>query len=195
MEKEELLKQSNTSINNKHRLDPHERDETEIEEINPLSQILPWLYIGNVYQAHDNELLQRYSIKCILNVCGGRYPDDFSEQTFCIHPLSDYGTDDLSRKLLPCFQFLQRVKEREDNVLVHFQMGSNRAPTVVIAYLMNSERWNLKKAYEHVKSCRPIISPHEEYFKQLLKFELELFGSNSMTLNEFPSLNIRFVVS
>ena len=43
------------------------------------------------------------------------------------------------------------VKKRKEKVLVHCQMGSNRSPTVVIAYLVKVEGWPLRQALLHVK--------------------------------------------
>jgi len=56
---------------------------------------------------------------------------------------------------------------------------------VVVAYLMASQKWDLKTAYSYVKERRKIIELDPKYFQQLLEFETELFGETSAT----PQLN------
>ena len=65
--------------------------------------------------------------------------------------------------------------------------GRSRSATLVIAYLMSRFKWNLLKAYRHVKSRRSFIGPHSHLRKQLINYEKHLFGTNSMQLSEFKS--------
>jgi len=150
------------------------------------AEILPHLYLGSEYNARKL-VLEELKITHVLNVKDScrfpSYPENFLHVS-----LSDFGDTPLAKKFKKCFQFLDDAKFKGQKALCHCQAGINRSPTIVIGYLMKSEGWTLKKSYGHVKDKRPIISPHENYFKQLLKLEMELFGVNSMTEDEFPSL-------
>lgn len=44
------------------------------------------------------------------------------------------------------------------HVLVHCFAGKSRSTTILLSYLMYSERWTLEQAYAHVKRCRPTIN-------------------------------------
>jgi protein-tyrosine phosphatase len=56
-------------------------------------------------------------------------------------------------------------------VLVHCAAGVSRSPTLVIAYIMWSQKKTRKEAYEYVSSKRPIIDPNENFMNQLEMFE------------------------
>lgn len=47
---------------------------------------------------------------------------------------------------------------------------------------MKSQEMSLEEAYNHVLSCRPCIRPNNGFFEQLIQFEKELKGSNSVTM-------------
>jgi hypothetical protein len=50
---------------------------------------------------------------------------------------------------------------------------------------------NCKKSYLHVKSKRAIVGPHRHLRIQLIAYELHLFGSNTIQLNEWEALGRR----
>ena len=53
------------------------------------------------------------------------------------------------------------------NVLVHCRAGISRSATLVLAFLMKSRRWRMKRALEHLRACRPIVKPNEGFMEQL----------------------------
>ena len=61
--------------------------------------------------------------------------------------------------------FLSR--EEGSKVLVHCKMGISRSASVVIAYVMKANNWNLKKAFRFVKDKRQSIRPNENFLRQL----------------------------
>lgn len=75
--------------------------------------------------------------------------------------------------------FLSSADEARDNqkgVLVHCLAGISRSVTVTVAYLMSRENMTLNQAYDHVKMCKPNISPNFTFMGQLLEFEKDLHG-------------------
>ena len=46
-------------------------------------------------------------------------------------------------------------------------MGISRSASVVIAYVMKANNWNLKKAFRFVKDKRQSIRPNENFLRQL----------------------------
>lgn len=57
---------------------------------------------------------------------------------------------------------------------------------------MKYKKISLLQAYESVKVCRPKIKPNCGFFKQLIDYEKQLFGCNSveMVYNETVNMEI-----
>jgi len=81
-----------------------------------------------------------------------------------------------------CFNYITNAKSKNSNILVHCDGGVNRAPTIVVGYLISREKWTLEKAYKHVQLLRPKIAPRKTYFEQLQKLEQSIHGSISLQL-------------
>ena len=57
------------------------------------------------------------------------------------------------------------------HVLVHCKAGVSRSASIVAAYLMRHKSMTLDKALEHLRSCRPIVSPNKGFLTQLRNWE------------------------
>ena len=66
------------------------------------------------------------------------------------------------------------VKARGGRVLVHCHAGVSRSATVCMAYIMKTLGYNLRSAYDYVKSRRSCVSPNLHFMGQLLEFEKQL---------------------
>ncbi len=89
------------------------------------------------------------------------------------HPffMDDTDRQDISQFFLPVCQILDKAKEEGKRVLVHCAAGVSRSPTLVIAYIMWSQKKSRKEAYEYVSSRRRIIDPNDSFMDQLAEFE------------------------
>ena len=74
------------------------------------------------------------------------------------------------------FFFLDEARNNNKGVLVHCLAGISRSVTVTVAYLMSRKNMSLNQAYDHVKRCKPNISPNFTFMGQLLDFEKDLSG-------------------
>jgi protein-tyrosine phosphatase len=95
------------------------------------------------------------------------------------------------------YNFIKRVKDSGEKVLVHCQAGVSRSPTVskfvdqinlhtlvdirvlillylVCAYLMREYGWTAEKALLHTYGIRKCVSPNIGFMKQLFKYQNEL---------------------
>lgn len=93
---------------------------------------------------------------------------------------------------------------KKARVLVHCMAGVSRSPTIVVVYLIQHFKWSLKyvfllvikpnsndfirEAYSYVLARRSIIHPNEGFLRMLLQFELDILGSQSITLDELENL-------
>jgi hypothetical protein len=84
------------------------------------------------------------------------------------------------------FYFLDEARENKCGVLVHCLAGISRSVTVTCAYLMQKLHISLNQAYDHVKQCKPNVSPNFNFLGQLLEFEKSILCQNStQSVNEF----------
>ena len=66
------------------------------------------------------------------------------------------------------------ARQNECGVLVHCLAGISRSVTVTVAYLMHALDLSLSDAYDHVKRCKPDVSPNFSFMGQLMDFERSL---------------------
>lgn len=82
---------------------------------------------------------------------------------------------------------------RQDNgrraVLVHCDMGVNRSPTLVLAFLVRSCGLSLREAYRFVLGARRGVDPLPPYREGLRRFEEQLRGSSSVMDGEHFALH------
>jgi len=62
--------------------------------------------------------------------------------------------------------YADEARRNECGVLVHCLAGISRSVTVTVAYLMHALDLSLSDAYDHVKRCKPDVSPN---FKRALR--------------------------
>jgi len=69
---------------------------------------------------------------------------------------------------------------KRQNVLVHCREGLSRSPSMVIAFLMRHLGWSLERAFKHVHAHNlNKLRINEGFKRQLMEFEMRLFGTNS----------------
>ncbi|XP_048378957.1 dual specificity protein phosphatase 1-B-like [Stegostoma tigrinum] len=137
-------------------------------------EILPFLYLGSAYHSSQKETLQSLGITALLNV-SSTCPNYF-EGTFqykCI-PVEDTHVADISAWFREAIDFIDSVKSRGGQVLVHCQAGISRSATVCLAYLIRTQRLPLEEAFDFVKQRRGVISPNFGFMGQLLQLETEV---------------------
>lgn len=89
---------------------------------------------------------------------------------------------------LPLQRFFEEAiefVEKNTRVVVHCGAGASRSPTIVMAWMMRTQRHSLRQSFDLVKAIRPFVQPNEGFMQQLIDYEYELFGSNSVSLTDF----------
>ncbi|KAK3734460.1 hypothetical protein RRG08_029135 [Elysia crispata] len=136
-------------------------------------QVLSNLYLGSAKNSADLAQLRQYGITHILNVTAN-VPNMFeneSEFKYLQIPISDHWSQNLAAFFPQAIKFIDEARDKQEGVLVHCLAGISRSVTVTVAYLMNREKMSLNHAYDHVKRCKPNISPNFTFMGQLLEFE------------------------
>ena len=141
-----------------------------------ISQILPFLYIGNERDAASKERLQEVGITHVLNVTS-HLPLNFDGDeclTYCRLAASDSAHQNLTQYFDDAFKFIDEARTSGGKVMIHCQAGVSRSSTIVIAYLMKYSGLTMTAAFRYVKSKRAIIAPNFNFMGQLMEFEQQL---------------------
>ena len=85
--------------------------------------------------------------------------------------------------------FSESVRQDEGKVLVHCYAGISRSATVCLAYLMQTQRLTLDKAFTLLKSHRSKVNPNLNFMTQLAEFERTL-GLSSNSDRRVPPLDL-----
>jgi hypothetical protein len=139
------------------------------------SKITDFLFVSGVDVAQNLEAMQSAGITHVINMCGYSAPNYFPSQfQYQRLPIRDHNTVDITPLLLSLIGSIRRTAVNGGVVLVHCVKGISRSTTVAIAYMMWAEQWSLAQAFQHVKSCRPIINPNAGFFFQLNDWSIQL---------------------
>lgn len=139
------------------------------------SESLGGLYLGNYEAASDIALLKKHNIKAVLTVAADlrlNYPSAEGITHEVISAL-DMVSYDLSKHFNRCFDFIEKHRA-ETNVLVHCLAGISRSATIVIMYLMRTQRMGFESAFSFVKKRRKIIFPNPGFVRQLRVFSSQM---------------------
>jgi protein-tyrosine phosphatase len=135
-------------------------------DLDRISEVLPYLYIGSYGAAENAEYLKEQNIThlvCLLE----EYPGTMaSHPNLCI-PMSDHGESDIRQVLADVAPFIDGVKEAGGHVLIFCALGVNRSPALVAGYLRAELGCTTREALNRIKSSRPFVSIHERYLSQL----------------------------
>jgi len=82
-----------------------------------------------------------------------------------------------------------RTPEAPRAVLVHCDLGHNRAPALMLAFLIQSGL-SLREAYRNVLRVRPSVDPLPPYRRGLRAFELQTRGSSTVSGEEPFAMHI-----
>lgn len=140
----------------------------------PFARVAPALFIGNARAASATELLVRAGITLCVNVSrqqpGPRAPGVAELRV----PVFDDPAEDLLTHLEPTCAAMQAAVRDGGACLVYCKNGRSRSAAVCTAYLMRHGGHSLERAFQMVKSARPVAEPNLGFWAQLQKFEQNL---------------------
>ena len=133
-------------------------------------EILPNLYLGNIINAANYELLKELNITTIFNITeehANYFPDDFAYHKVVI---KDKKNASLSQEFYTAVDQLHEAINKETPVLVHCHHGRSRSVALIIAYLLKYKSTicpDFKIAYEMIRVKKPIININSDFASQL----------------------------
>ncbi|XP_014671642.1 PREDICTED: uncharacterized protein LOC106812315 [Priapulus caudatus] len=154
------------------------------------SQVLDFLFIGNIEAAYNEHLLCKRVIESIVDMSNlepHQIPRHRKSDCPCTCPLETshprarlwLGVDDHERSdVMPYFEdisvFIEAARRKDKNVLVHSLDGKSRAVCGVIQYLMKYHDMNLRRAYTLLKRRWPLINMNRGFQRTLEVWERRL---------------------
>ncbi|KAG2196874.1 hypothetical protein INT46_006053, partial [Mucor plumbeus] len=153
-----------------------------------ISEIIPgFLYVGPEIETSEqaSQLIQERQIKRVLNMAEECQDEGLSNYTVHYHKIAARDTLEMKNIELVMMEAVQSIEEAKKNhepIYVHCKAGKSRSITAILAYLVTSERWTLKRAYRHVIKARPNMSPNIGFISELMKMEAQVHGRVSSFL-------------
>ncbi|KAI8638803.1 hypothetical protein BD408DRAFT_422450 [Parasitella parasitica] len=153
-----------------------------------ISEIIPsFLFVGPEIETTEQakQLIQERRIKRVLNMAEECQDEGLSSYTVHYHKIAARDTLEMKNielVMMEAVQFIEEAKKNHEPIYVHCKAGKSRSITAILAYLVTSERWTLKKAYRHVIRARPNMSPNIGFISELVKMESQVHGRASSFL-------------
>ena len=140
----------------------------------PPCEIVAGLWLGSA-RANNFECLNEQGFTCVVNTAkeisncesegskGRKWLNlDFEDR--CDEPISDsFGKT---------FKFINEALNQDQKVLVFCRRGVSRGATIVIHYIMESQKCSWSKAFELVKARRGCVNPNIGFLLQLQNADL-----------------------
>lgn len=149
-------------------------------------QITDYLYISSGKTAKDSSVLTRLKINCIINATHEMDAMCIPSVEYLHVPVADSPAAQLQEYFDIVADKIHAVSAQRGRVLVHCCAGVSRSATLCLAYLLKYRDMSLMDAHALVRACRPIIRPNCGFWKQLIDYELNLRGTNSVMMVASP---------
>ena len=146
-------------------------------------QINEYLFLGDYSCATNPMIVEQLGVRHIVNASGG-FANAFGSDKVRYLEVNIWDTPsaNIYEHFKAAIEFIDEARQRNERVLSHCAAGISRSTSIVLAYLVARENMTLRDAYLHVKGIRSIVQPNCGFVKQLIQFEKEVRGSNSVLL-------------
>ncbi|KAK5621706.1 Dual specificity protein phosphatase 22-B [Crenichthys baileyi] len=132
--------------------------------------ILPDLYLGNIKDAQDRELLAQHNITHILSIHDTAAPV-LEDMTYLCISAADHSKQNLIQYFRESIMFIHESRLKGDGCLVHCVAGVSRSVTLVVAYIMTVTGRGWVESLAAVRAARPCAGPNLGFLRQLEEFE------------------------
>jgi len=151
-------------------------------------EIIPNLYLGDVYAAHNTKELKARKFTHIVTCTVGVVPP-FPENFKYMHlKILDFAGETIDEHFKATTEFIADAIDNGGKVLVHCIRGVSRSATIVSAYLMRSKSLSAEDAVEHVRKVRAIARPNYGFMMQLQLYHKELNKGMNVEISDEQNL-------
>lgn len=151
------------------------------DKIPILDKVIDGLYVGDAVAANNLAILKEKDINILISMVPiSNHFENIEYHSFLIN-------DNRNENISIYFEEINRIiySNKHKNILVHCENGVSRSVTIVLAYLLKNN-YTLKEALIQIKTNRTstFTRPNSGFARQLLKYEKEILGTNSISLSE-----------
>jgi len=152
-----------------------------------IDKIVDGLYLSGHKPSQNRAMLQQHGITHVVNAANATEPgsgnEGFHVHVPCPWPdtfryltvyVDDATYEQIKDNFTRVLRFIDDAIQQSGRVLVHCQYGISRSASLVIAYLMWSQKISFLDAFRSVKSVRDIVQPNPGFVQQLYEFGAEL---------------------
>lgn len=137
------------------------------------SEILPRLYLSDMYTTTDPKTLKRLGIMHVVSVVERMwhtYPSNVVHQ--CV-PICDDPASDIVGLFNTVVASIKHAMDADEDsrVLGHCMWGMSRNASIVVAYLMVTRGMSLDTSLAHVKVRRTVVCPNRGFMRQLMLYD------------------------
>ena len=169
-----------------------------IEPADELSQVALFvngasIYVSGHVPATDVALLRGKNISRVLNCTQTNSIISSDGIQVKRLPMCDTANFELKSVLLEAIEFVSEAVNGGRAILVHCHAGISRSASVVIAYLMASQKMKFHTAFETVRSRRSQVCPNMGFCGQLLHQEetsIPFISAPQLVLSNVIKMNV-----
>ena len=154
--------------------------------VSGLSQITSSLYISSGAAANNRLMLSSNRISTVINVSVEVVNTLYEDIHYVQVPVADTPASRLCDFFDPIADHIHGVDMKQGRTLLHCAAGVSRSAALCLASLMKYHAMSLLDAHTWTKSCRPIIRPNNGFWEQLIHYEFQLFGRNTVRMVSSP---------
>ncbi|CAD8168580.1 unnamed protein product [Paramecium pentaurelia] len=129
------------------------------------------LLLGNISSLTKS--YKQNQVKTAITVCEFSKFDDIHLDNHLVINIEDREDENILQYFEKTNKFIEE-NLKKGNLLVHCMGGISRSATIIIAYIMWSQKRSYKDAYKFVDEMREGIYPNEGFKHQLKEYELQL---------------------
>lgn len=154
------------------------------EKIPIFDKITENIYIGDIVASTSSKILNNVDIVISLI----EIPTNETKINYFIFPLEDRRDVNISLLFDKTNEIIDANKDKK--ILINCYNGVSRSVTILLAYFI-SIGITLKDGLDKLKNRKQYSKPNIGFMRQLLKYEKEIIGKNSLDLNEFINITAR----
>lgn len=152
-----------------------------IDEFVRPSKIVEMLFLGDDSVSRNREALRSEGITCIINAareCRCHFEREFA---YTHLQFEDSSSENIRKGFDQVSAIISRNMLQGLSSLVHCSNGLSRSAALCIAFLMKEKKATLRQAFHLVKRAKPSISLKHGFYLQLVDYERDLFGFNTLS--------------
>jgi atypical dual specificity phosphatase len=146
------------------------------------NQITERIYLGNIAGAMNGKFKKDNNIGYIINLSNQWYPKQNDIKYLDVN-ISDSPDTNIKEHFKKIIDFFNQGLASDKNIYIHCRAGISRSASGLIAFLM-SKGLNMRDSVNYISSRRKIIQPNPGFWIQLMIYERELYGKNTVDYSE-----------